>query len=384
MILFEFQVANLIIKPMDAEPAILEYPFDFAPLHGTTWEVAPGVFWLQMPLPMSLNHINLYLLADGDAWVIVDTGLKGEETRGYWQQIFDNHMDGKPVSRVICTHLHPDHTGQAGFITQHWQAKLLMSHAEYYQARVMNSMMRDGSSWYTIEYFVKAGLDRSFLEQMKGSRDKFMPEQEDIPFPSSFDRLKEGDKLRIGDHVWQIITGTGHSPEHVCLYNEKLRLLISGDQVLPVITSNVSVFPTEPEADPMTGWLESLAKFKTSLPNDLLVLPAHNAPFYGLHQRLDELIEHHEDRMLLLEESCTQPHTALQLLPVLFKRALEGQSQFMALGECIAHLHCLMERNKIERRVENGVYNYLSIDPSLPRRARPGHHLEPDDGPIMV
>jgi len=369
---------------MEVESAILEYPFDSPPPYGTTKEVAPGVFWLQMPLPMSLNHINLYLLADGDGWVIVDTGIRGEETRTYWQQIFDTQLEGKPVKRVICTHLHPDHTGQAGFITEHWQAKLLMSYSEYYQARVLGSMMKESANWHMSEYFQRAGIDSSFLMQMAKSRDSFAPQEDDAPFPSAFVRLCDGDSIMIGDHCWEVITGTGHSPEHVCLFNEKLRLLISGDQVLPVITSNVSVFPTEPDADPMTGWLHSLAKFKDQLPNDLLVLPAHNAPFYGLHERLDELIAHHEDRMLSLEEACVTPHTAMQLLPVLFKRPLEGQSRFMALGECVAHLHCLMNRNRIERRLEDGVYHYLSIDPDLPQRATPGHHDQPEETPIMV
>lgn len=369
---------------MNDSPGGLRYPYHEPPAFGTTMEVASGVFWLQMPLPMSLKYINLYLLDAGDSWVIVDTGIRGEETRGLWQQIFDEQLDGKPVSRVICTHMHPDHTGQAGFVCEHWQAPLYMSFSEYYQARSMNSMMRDGGNWQMTEYFVRAGIEPGFLTQMRSNRSNFMPEPEDRPLPGSFIRLTDGDVMDIGGRDWLVMTGSGHSPEHVCLYSKELRVLISGDQILPVITSNVSVQPTEPYGNPMIGWLESHERFKKLLPDDILVLPAHNLPFYGVQQRLQQLIDHHEDRMLILEENCIEPRLAVDLLPYLFARPLEGHSRFMALGECIAHLHCLMTRRRIERIRDGDVYHYHSVDPTLKDRARPGQHEPPDEEPGMV
>ncbi len=362
----------------------LVYPFENTPGFGSTMEVAPGVYWLQMPLPMSLNHINLYLLEGEKGWTVVDTGIRGPETRDLWNDIFDQCLFGKPVIQILCTHMHPDHTGQAGFISERWQAPLLMSYGEYYQARVMGSMMRDGGNWQMSEYFVRAGVAPDFLEKMREARSDFAPAPEDQPLPASYIRLCDGDTLQVGQHTWQIITGNGHSPEHVCLYSKKLRLLISGDQILPVITSNVSVQPTEPFANPMLGWLESHEKFKRLLPNDILVLPAHNAPFYGVQERLQQLIDHHEDRMLLIEENCVEPLRAIDMLGFLFKRELENHSLFMGLGECIAHIHCLMGRNRIERRLEKNVYTYRSIDPTLSERAHPSHHEEPDDLPQMV
>jgi len=347
-------------------------------------EVASGVYWLRMPLPMSLDHINLYLLEGKNGWTVVDTGIRGSETQDLWLAIFEKELRGKPVDQIICTHMHPDHTGQAGFISEHWRVPLLMSHAEYYQARVMGTMMRDGGTWQMAEYFERAGVDLNFLEEMRESRSNFMPEPEDRPLPGSFLRLRDGDELQIGNNLWRVITGNGHSPEHVCLYCKELRLLISGDQILPVITSNVSVQPTEPFANPMMGWLESHEKFKKILPNDILVLPAHNLPFYGVQERLQQLIDHHEDRMLLLEEHCVEPQKAIDLLPHLFKRKLESYSLFMGLGECIAHLHLLMDRNKIKRTLDNEVFLYRSIDPTLTARARSGRHDEPDESPQMV
>ncbi len=364
--------------------AALTYPYDSVPEYGTTMEVAPGVYWLRMPLPMSLNHINLYLLEDDDGWTIVDTGIRGEETRNLWHDIFETCLKGKPVTKIICTHMHPDHTGQAGFLSERWHAPLYMSYSEYYQARVMGSMMREGGNWQMSEYFQRAGISEDFLERMAEMRSNFTPEPEDLPIPNSYIRLSDRDELQIGHHTWEVITGNGHSPEHVCLYCKSLRLLISGDQILPVITSNVSVMPTEPFGNPMLGWMESHEKFQALIPNDTLVLPAHNEPFYGVQERLQELIDHHEDRMLILEENCVEPQKAIDLLPFLFKRELDGHSMFMGLGECIAHLHCLITRNRIERTLVDGLYYYRSIDPTLEQRARPGQHEEPDDAPIMI
>jgi glyoxylase-like metal-dependent hydrolase (beta-lactamase superfamily II) len=369
---------------MTSTTSALTYPYSEPPPFGTTMEIAPGVKWLQMPLPMSLKYINLYLIEEDEGWVIVDTGIRGEETKELWTKIFENELDGKPVSRIICTHMHPDHTGQTGFLHDHWQVPLYMSYSEYYQARSMNNMMREGGNWQMSEYFVRAGIDQSFLEELSNIRSSFAPEPEDLPLPGSFIRLSEGDLLTLGKNEWQIVVGTGHSPEHVCLYCPALKVLISGDQILPIITSNVSVHPTEPYANPMVGWLASHEKLRALLPGDLMVLPAHNLPFYGIHERLQELIDHHEDRMLILEENCVEPQIAVDLLPFLFARKLTDYTKLMALGECIAHLHCLITRNRIERVLDGDVYTYKSIDPSLKERARPDEHEARDDAPGMV
>ncbi|MCB1647422.1 MAG: MBL fold metallo-hydrolase, partial [Pseudomonadales bacterium] len=353
------------------------------PPAGTTQEVAPGVKWLRMPLPMSLNHINLYLIDDGDGWYVIDTGIRGKESRDLWLQVIAQELDGKPLNAIICTHMHPDHTGQAGFLHSHCRIPLMMSFSEYYQARSMGPWSSE-DNWPMQEYFERAGITQAELQALRDTRSQFTPEPEDHPLPGSFIRLVDGQSLQIGSHEWIVHTGCGHSPEHVCLYSRDLRVLLSGDQVLPVITSNVSVHPNEPFGNPMVGWLESLEKFRALIPNDTLVLPAHNMPFYRLHERLQQLIDHHEDRMLILEENCVTPSVAVDMLPLLFDRKLEGHTKIMALGECIAHLHCLMTRNRIERRLENGRYLYQSVDPTLSSRARPDSHEPPDHEPGFV
>ena len=368
----------------------LRYPWDKHPPLAKTHEVAPGVRWLTMPMGGSLTHINLYLLEDHDGWYVVDTGLANPETQDLWRRIFKDELKGKPVKGVICTHMHPDHTGCAGFITEEFRVPLFMTRGEYYQARSFSGAGGGHhSSWQGQEFYLRAGMQKDYLEslaQMWGNRragggDSFsMPET-----PGSYRRLEDGDVLRIGDNDWQIVVGSGHSPEHACLLSHGLKILLSGDQILPIITSNVSVMPNEPEANPLKVWMESHDRFLDKIPADVLVLPAHNLPFYGARQRLRQLIAHHEDRMLAIEEACVEAKLAREFLPVLFKRHLDSRQMMMALGEAIAHVHLLMHRERIERRLgEDGMYHFRSIDPTLERRANPAKHDEPEDGPMMV
>ena len=364
----------------------LTYPYAEHPAPGATVEVAAGVRWLTMPMPGSLSHINLYLLLGDDGWWVVDTGLAIADTAKWWRRIFAKELNGRPVAGVICTHMHPDHVGQAKMITDEFRCPLYMTRAEYYQARAFSiSSGSHHTSWLGEEFYVRAGMPRAYMAEMAkvwGTRratGMSMPEM-----PTGYHRLEHGDVLTIGSHDWRVLVGSGHSPEHACLYCAALKVLISGDQILPIITSNVSVFPTEPDANPLKVWMESHDRF-LSIPDDTLVLPAHNLPFYGVRKRLRELISHHEDRMLAIEEHCTEPAVAKDLLPVLFARKLDPRQMMMALGEAIAHLHLLMHRNRIERSLhEDGRYRFASIDPDLPRRAHLGAHDAPDEGPIMV
>lgn len=374
----------------------LEYPYQDHPTPGTTVEVVPGVRWLTMPLGGSLTHINLYLLEDHDGFYVVDTGLGNPETAELWNEIFDNELGGKRVKGVICTHMHPDHIGQAGMICDKFRCPLYMTRAEYYQAKSFSSMGFGShhSSWLGEQFYHRYGMPEDFMAKMAAmwqarvsSKDNAAAQAMVMPtaFPSGYHRLEDGDLLTIGDHDWVVEVGSGHSPEHACLHCHSLGIMISGDQILPVITSNVSVHVTEPEANPLKVWMESHDKFLRT-PERTLVLPAHNLPFHGIRERLRDLIAHHEDRMLAIEETCVEdPKTALDLLPVLFKRDLDPRQTMMALGEAIAHCHLLMHRNRIERRVdEDGRYRFTSVDPDLARRAHPGQHDAPDDQPLQV
>ncbi len=361
----------------------LSYPFTQSPQPGSSVEIAPGVRWLRMPMPGSLDHINLYALEDASGWTLIDMGLGDEPTRELWEVLFAGELAGRPVQRLLATHMHPDHIGQAGYLSERFQAPLHMTRGEYFQARAFSAGGNFSSmSWESAAFYRGAGLKAEDLEAMRRNFSGGFGASI-TPLPSGYHRLQHGDCLTIGGRDWQVLVGSGHSPEHACLYCRQLGILIAGDQVLPVITSNVSVHPTEPEANPLKDWLDSHDRF-LSLPDETLVLPAHGDPFRGLRKRLRALIAHHEDRMLALEEYCTTPAIARDMLPVLFRRKLDTRQMIMALGECIAHLHLLMHRDRIERVTgEDGVWRFRSIDPDLERRLR-AEHSAPDDGPMMV
>ena len=367
----------------------LEYPYDAHPAPGTTIEVADGVRWLTMPMGGSLNHINLYLIEDKDGWFVVDTGLGNRETKNLWHDIFRTELGRKPVQGVICTHMHPDHIGQAGMIADHFRCPLYMTRAEYYQARsfAMGFSSSQGG-WQGEQFYHRYGLPAETMQRMHSMWQSVKGRSPSMAMPNNlpmgFHRLADGDILTIGEHDWHVVVGAGHSPEHACLHCHSLGVMISGDQILPVITSNVSVHPSEPEANPLKIWMESHDKFLAT-PEQTFVLPAHNLPFYGVRERLRDLISHHEDRMLAIEETCETPATAKELLPVLFKRKLDARQTMMALGEAIAHCHLLMHRNRLRRSLdEDGRYRFLSVDPDLQRRSHPDSHDAPDDRPILV
>lgn len=337
----------------------IDYEFAASPAAGDTLQVARGVHWLRMPLPFALAHINLWLLEDGDAWTIVDTGVATEDSRSVWQQTFAGCMQGRDPSRVIVSHLHPDHAGGAGWLTARFDMPLWMTREEYLLCRVLvadtgRMAPEAGDRFYNAAGFPPEALQN--YHKIFGFFGKFV-----APLPESYRRIRDGDRVTVGGNSWEIIVGRGHSPEHACLFNTEQNLLISGDQLLPTISSNVSVYPTEPAADPLGEWLVSLAELKRRVPVDVLVLPAHGKPFRGAHQRLDELITGHLSSLELLAEFCREPRRAVDAFPVLFKRDIDRNNLIMATGESVAHLNYLLARGVLEVETDrNGVRWYRS------------------------
>jgi glyoxylase-like metal-dependent hydrolase (beta-lactamase superfamily II) len=325
----------------------LTYPWSRGanPTPGEPQQIAEGVYWARFAMPISLDHINLWLLEDEDGWTVVDTCLNIPSARETWEQLFSGFMQGKPVKRVICTHLHPDHVGLAGWLTERFDCELWMSREEFLMCRAMTADTGRPAPEVAIRFYKAAGYDE---EQLEDYRKKFGNFGRAIaPLPDSFRRLVDRETITIGDRYWQVIIGSGHSPEHATLYCPALKLLISGDQVLPRITPNVSVFPTEPHGDPLKEWLGSSARLREMLPDDLLVLPAHEAPFYGLHVRMNQLIGGHKRDLGKLWDYLAEPRRAVDCFPALFKREIGGGSMGLATGETLAHLNCLLGRRSI-------------------------------------
>lgn len=335
---------------------VLSYPFPDVPAPGNTLEVAPGVHWLRMPLPFALNHINLWLIEDGDGWCIVDTGYGVAATHELWERIFAGTMQGRPVTRIIVTHYHPDHIGCAGWLHEKTGAPVLITEAEYLTAWAVREGLGGWSRAGGNALFASHGLDAPRLEAQVTRGNSYKTGVPTLPLTTT--RIFAGEVLSIGGREWHIRTVFGHAPEHATLFSPELRVLISGDQILPRITTNVGVWGNHPDGDPLEQFLTSVRTF-ADLPGDTLVLPSHDRPFTGLHARLEQLIAHHEARLAEVEDACVEPRTATEILPVLFRRALDDHQLMFAMAEAVAHLNHLWHAGRLVRsRGTDGVLRF--------------------------
>jgi len=350
----------------------IHYPLgDLLPVPGQATEVAPGVYWLRMGLPFALDHINLWLLRDRlpdplapdqlrDGWTVVDCGIDDPATRQAWQQLEANAMQGLPVLRVIVTHMHPDHMGLAHWLCERWQAPLWMGACEYQAARLACQSLPGSRFAPSQRFFAQHGWSRqedlAVVQQHMNHYAVLVPD-----VPASHVRLMHGLELRIGERSWQCVSGLGHSPEHMALWCAADQIFISGDMLLPSISSNISVQAQEPEADPLAWFLQALDHMHALLTPDSLILPSHGCPFVGAHARVKQLQAHHAERLAELMNACTDKAcSAHDVLPVLFKRTLNKQQMTFAMGEAIAHLHALWHAGRLQRRLDpsDGVYRF--------------------------
>ena len=353
------------MNPLEAE---LDYPFaDALPEPGRKREIAPGIWWIRQPLPFALDHINLWLLRDRfdgrDGWTVIDCGIASEATQDLWRQVIDNELDGLPIVRILCTHTHPDHLGNASWLQRRMPADrpppLWMTLGEYAMGRVLQAALPGTDGPGIVAHYTAHGLtDRSYLDslgQRTGYFSKLVPDM-----PETYRRIAHDETFPIGDDTWRVITGFGHSPEHAALYAEKANILIAGDMLLPRISTNVSVHAMEPEADPVRQFLDSIRRFDP-LPDDALVLPSHGRPFRRFHRRIRQLVEHHDARLAEVLAHCASPRTAADIVPIMFRRPLDTHQLFFAFGEALAHLHALWYAGSLHReRDAGGVYRFIA------------------------
>jgi glyoxylase-like metal-dependent hydrolase (beta-lactamase superfamily II) len=335
----------------------LEYPFASVPAPAATLEVAPGVRWLSMPLPFQLDHINLWLLDEDDGVTVVDTGIGNDETRALWQKI----LTGR-VGRVILTHYHPDHAGNADWLCRRDGAQMWTTQGEYLTAHAVRSSSAGYTADAVLSVFRANGLDAERLTGMAAMRGNNRYAQLVPEFPHVYRRIIEGDRLRIGGNDWLAIIGHGHAPEHLSLYCSELNTVIAGDMLLSTISTNVSVWSIDPEGDPLRLFLDSIARYR-ELPADVLVLPSHGKPFRGAHVRVAELERHHREKLEVLSAALRgRPQSAGEVLGVLFpKRKLDLHQTFFAMGEAIAHLHYLYYAGRATRELgTEGIMRYAT------------------------
>ena len=335
----------------------LTYPLGRrAPAEGELIALAEGVGWARLPIPGSLKHINVWVLDDGDGVAIVDTGLDIDPCRAGWDALFDGPLRGCAVTRVIVTHFHPDHVGLAGWLVERFGVPLWMTGEEWLFARMLSADVREAPPPEAIAYWRAAGWEEQRIEEeAKKGWGRFASYVS--PVPVGFRRMRDGQILEVGARRWRVVTGNGHCPEHACLLDEEGGLLIAGDQVLPRITSNISLSLSEPEGDPLGDWLSSIAKLRT-LSDDLLVLPSHGEPFTGLHARLDALAHGHADRLDALHRHLAQPRRGVDCFSTLFARRIEDNMLGLATGEAMAHLRRLEVEGRAAREVRRGVHWY--------------------------
>ncbi|MCE1191237.1 MAG: MBL fold metallo-hydrolase [Acidovorax sp.] len=353
---------------MNPQEHQIDYPHGEAlPPPGSALTVAPGVKWIRIGLPFALDHINLWLLRDRqvdahgalvEGWTVVDCCIDSAGARAQWEQVFASALEGLPILRVVVTHMHPDHIGLAHWLCERWNVRLWISATDYHVARTA-VYDRDGFGGEAgADFYTVHGMqDPAFLQHVRG-RASYFPTL--VPaIPARYHRLMDGDAVQIGDHAWQCISGYGHAPEHIALYCAELGVLISGDMVLPRISTNVSVHATEPESNPLRLFLTSLLRY-LPLPATTLVLPSHGKPFLGLRERIHQLQQHHEERLSeILKAAEKGPLSAADAMHLMFRRKLDTHQMTFAMGEALAHLHWLWRDGQLQRVLDSGgVYRF--------------------------
>lgn len=324
----------------------IHHPWTDAPADGEAVEIAPDVLWMRLPLPMRLNHVNSYAFRDAEGWTVVDTGFDTPRARAAWQALLDGPLSGAPVVRVIATHHHSDHIGLAGWLMTHG-AELWTSRASWLMARMLWLDVQEQATPQQEAFWRRAGMPADKLAARMAER-PWNASDNAHPLPPGFVRLTEGQEVRFGGRDWRVVLGEGHAPEQVTLWSQDDDLVIGADQILPGISPNLGVYPNEPDADPVTGWLESCAKLAALAEDRHLVLPGHKLPFRGLPARLSAMTENHESALSRLAEDLRRaPRTAVGCFDLLFRRRIEDAVFGLAVVEAVAHINCLRQRGLI-------------------------------------
>ncbi len=335
-------------------PAVLDYPLPAPPAPGVALPVAPGILWLRMPLPFALDHINLWLLEEGDGYTLVDCGYANAETRALWERHFAETLGGRPLVRIVATHCHPDHLGNAAWLAARFGCTVTMTAGEFLTAHAIVDERAAHAPADNCALFRAHGMAEADVAALAARGNSY---RRGVPVaPPNYHRLLAGDEIRAGGTAWRVIAGYGHSAEHASLFAPAHNVLVSGDMLLPKISTNVSVWPADGDGDPLGRFLDSLRAFE-DLPPSSLVLPSHGLPFRGIPLRIAQLRAHHDARLAELVQAMAAsagPVTAAQMVPVLFPRALDLQQSYFAMGETIAHLNHLWRRGRARRTVSAG------------------------------
>ncbi len=327
--------------------SVMRFPHAEPPVEGEATQVATGVLWMRLPLPMVLDHVNVYALDDDDGWTIVDTGMASKRGAAIWEGLLAGPLGAKAVRRLIVTHHHPDHVGMAGWF-QARGAELVMTRTAWLYARMLVLDVQALPTAEQIAFWRGAGMDPALLAKRSGERPYNFIDAV-APMPLGFTRMTEGDVITAGGRDWVVRLGSGHAPDHATLWSMDGALVLGGDQLLPNISANIGVYPTEPEANPLEDWLVSTERFKEHATDQQLVLPGHKLPFYGLPFRLKQMAANHENALDRLRAHLAVPSTAAGCFQPLFRREIGAGEYGLALVEAVAHLNYLLRRGEVLR-----------------------------------
>lgn len=342
----------------DQLPEGLHYPWEQAPPEGEAIEVAPGVLWMRLPLPMKLDHVNVYALDDGATWTIIDTGFASKRGKAIWQRLMAGPLGAKPIGRVVVTHHHPDHVGLAGWLQSEFGAELVTTRTAWLMARMLTLDENPLPSPESLAFYRAAGMDPETFA-VRAQERPFNFSDVVTPLPLGFTRVQQGDVITMGGREWDVHIGNGHAPEHATFWSREDNLVLAGDQILPSISPNIGVYATEPMADPIAEWLEACERLSTLARADHLVLGGHKLPFTGLPLRMRHLIDNHHSALARLTEFLDTPKSAAECFSVLFKRSIGPAEYGLALVEAVAHVSHLYQDGLVTRQKgEDGAWVY--------------------------
>tara|TARA_B110000438_G_scaffold300088_1_gene351675 strand:- start:13939 stop:14985 length:1047 start_codon:yes stop_codon:yes gene_type:complete len=342
------------------EKETLEYPFSKRPPNGDVLEVSPNLYWLRMPLPIALNHINLWLLEGKNGWTIIDSGMANDESKEVWINLFETLFKGKSLEKLLITHMHLDHSGLAGWLSDHWNLDPYFTEKEYQETQILSEGIEKSQEFIALDFYKSCGYDdasiKRYLERVSYRKTLV------TPLNRGYNRIRDKEIITLGDHEWEIMIATGHSPEHACLYSKENNIFVCGDVLLPRITPNISVRPFHAESNPLNDWINSLKEIKERVPDDALILPSHGYPYYGAHKRIDSIVEDHMDKLKSLHKFCKHSKNVIEVFPALFANEINENALILAVGESLAHLNYLIGEGKMEmKKNSDGVNCYKSI-----------------------
>ncbi len=314
-------------------------------------QVRPGLWSIPVPIPQNpLRYVLVYALELDDGVAIVDAGWNTDEA---WQALCDGLLQAggsiADVRSVLVTHIHPDHYGLAGRVREESGAWIGLHPAD---AAMLGARYLEPDDLLARMHVLleEAGVPPAKLPDLTMAsmvlRDQVRAADPDVLF-------EDGRCVEVPGWDLTAVWTPGHSPGHVCFHSEERRLLLSGDHVLPRITPNIGIH-SQQAPNPLADYLASLDKVRP-LPTDE-VLPAHEYRFADLGARLDELIAHHQERLVEIEDllAAGPGSTAWDLsVSLTWSRPWDDIHDYMqraAVSETLAHLVVLEEQGRVRRR----------------------------------